>query len=338
MLHENSGIVVEVNNGSSLFSGDAGSGESNIRKYLFDNDWVEAIVQMPSDEFFNTGIVTYLWILNKNKPSERKDKVILINASDLWQPLKKNKGSKRKEMNTEHRKRIVDSLVRFEDNDISKVFDKWHFYFNKQQIQLTEVDKNGRYVSLSLGCQSETFKIKDADIVAVYTSGSWEWPLDDEEERENQEEMVHLHQIKGSTIISTLEYFYWSDDANGVIMRTSIVTGMHEVLGVGSITVTYGRTRSGEKTCTAKIMDSTYKDFEIIPYSPDMEQNSEGILTFMGRYISKPYRLLDNTVGVEVNFNKEFYVPETVQPVDSILAEIAEIDKELANLEKEIGL
>ena len=337
-LWKDKGIVVEVNNGSSLFSGDAGSGESNIRKYIFDNDWVEAIVQMPSDEFFNTGIVTYLWILNKKKPARRKDKVILINASDLWQPLEKNKGSKRKEMNTEHRKRIVDSLVRFEDNDISKVFDKWHFYFNKQQIQLTEVDKNGRYVSLSLGCQSETFKIKDADIVAVYTSGSWEWPLDDEEERENQEEMVHLHQIKGSTIISTLEYFYWSDDANGVIMRTSIVTGMHEVLGVGSITVTYGRTRSGEKTCTAKIMDSTYKDFEIIPYSPDMEQNSEGILTFMGRYISKPYRLLDNTVGVEVNFNKEFYVPETVQPVDSILAEIAEIDKELANLEKEFGV
>lgn len=66
-LWQDRGIVVEVNNGSSLFSGDAGSGESNIRKYLFDKDWVEAIIQMPSDEFFNTGIVTYLWILNKAK-------------------------------------------------------------------------------------------------------------------------------------------------------------------------------------------------------------------------------------------------------------------------------
>lgn len=68
------------------------------------------------------------------------------------------------------------------------------------------------------------------------------------------------------------------------------------------------------------------------------EQNSEDILSFMNRYIFKPYRLLDNTVGVEVNFNKEFYVPETVESVDSILAEIAEIDKELINLEKELGL
>ena len=332
------GIVVEVNNGSSLFSGDAGSGESNIRKYIFDNDLVEAIVQMPSDEFFNTGIVTYLWILNKKKPSERKDKVILINASNLWQLLKKNKGSKRKEMNAEHRKHIVDSLVNFEDNDISKVFDKWHFYYNKQQILLTEVDKDGRYASQSLGCAGETFKIKDADIVAVYASGSWEWPLDDEEEWEKQEEMVRLRHITGSTIVSTAEYFYWADDANGVIMRTSVATGVHEVLGVGNITVTYNRTRRGDKTCTVKIADSTYKDFEIIPYHPDAEQNDEGILAFMCRYISKPYRLLDNTVGVEVNFNKEFYVPETVEPVDSILAEIAEIDKELANLEKEIEL
>ena len=338
MLHENSGIVVEVNNGSSLFSGDAGSGESNIRKYLFDNDWVEAIVQMPSDEFFNTGIVTYLWVLNKKKSAERKDKVILINASDLWQPLKKNKGSKRKEMNAEHRKRIVDSLVRFENNDISKVFEKWHFYFNKQQIQLTEVDKNGRYVSQSLGCAGETFKIKDVDIVAVYASGSWEWPLDDEKEWKNQEEMVRLRQITGSTIVSTPEYFYWTDDENGVIIRTSVATGVFEVLGEGSITVTYSRTRKGGNTCTVKIADSTYKDFEIIPYHSDSKQNEEDILAFMRRYISKPYHLLDNTVGVEVNFNKEFYVPETVEPVDSILAEITEINMELANLEKEIEL
>ena len=221
---------------------------------------------------------------------------------------------------------------------LSKVFDKWHFYFNKQQIQLTEVDKNGRYVSQSLGCAGETFKIKDADIVAVYASGSWEWSLDDEEEWEKQEEMVRLHHITGSTIVSTAEYFYWTDDADGVIMRTSVATGVHEELGVGSITVTYGRTRSGEKTCMAKIMDSTYKDFEIIPYHPDSAQNDEGILAFMRRYISKPYRLLDNTVGVEVNFNKEFYVPEIVEPVDAILAKIAEIDKKLANLEKEIEL
>ena len=338
MLHEDSGIVIEVNNGSSLFSGDAGSGESNIRKYLFDNDWVEAIIQMPSDEFFNTGIVTYLWILNKSKQVEHKDKVILINASDLWQPLKKNKGSKRKEMSPEHRKLIVDTLVRFENNDIAKVFDKWHFYFNKQQIQLTEIDSNGRYVSQSLGCAGDVFRIKDADIIAVKNFGIWKWPLDDKEEWENQEEMVSIRRITGDTIVSMSDYFYWEDKEQNVVLRTSVISGVHEVLGRGYISVAYGSNKKGDKTCTVKISDYTYKDAEIISFNPDSEQNSEDILAFMNRYIFKPYRLLDNTVGVEVNFNKEFYVPETVKPVDSILAEIAEIDKELINLEKGLGL
>ncbi len=337
-LWQDRGIVVEVNNGSSLFSGDAGSGESNIRKYLFDKDWVEAIVQMPSDEFFNTGIVTYLWILNKAKSEERCDKVILINASDLWQPLKKNKGSKRKEMNKSHRADIVSALVEFKDCDIAKVYDKWHFYFNKQQIQLTELDKNGLYVSKSLGCPGEVFKIKDEDIIAVYSSGFWSWPLNDEDEWKNQQQMLDMRRVNGSTIVCTPEYFYWVDRPNGTIMRTSIETGKHEALGNGVITITYGRTRGGDKTCTVKIYDTTTKDTEIIPFNPDPVQNDEAILAFMQKYITKPYQLLENTIGVEVNFNKEFYVPENVESVENILAEIAEIDRDLADLQNNLGL
>ena len=337
-LWQDRGIVVEVNNGSSLFSGDAGSGESNIRKYLFDQDWVEAIIQMPSDEFFNTGIVTYLWILNKAKAPERRDKVILINAADLWQPLKKNKGSKRKEMNAEHRARIVDTLVRFEDSDISKVYDKWHFYFNKQQIQLTEVDKDGLFVSESLGCPGEVFKIKDADILAVYSFGRWSWPKDDKEEHQYQQDMLDIHHITAPTVICTSEYFYWVDKDNGTIKRTSRETGKHETLGNGVITTSHSKTRGGDLKCTAKISDSTTKDTEIIPYNSDPEQNDADILAFMRKYISKPFRLLDNTVGVEVNFNKEFYVPETIESVDTILAEIAEIDRDLTNIQNELGI
>lgn len=335
-LYKDKGLVVEVNNGSSLFSGDAGSGESNIRKYLFDKDWVEAIVQMPSDEFFNTGIVTYLWILNKNKATDRKDKVILINASDLWKPLKKNKGSKRKEMTPTHRKQIVDALTNFQDCDMAKVYDKWHFYFNKQQLQLTEVDKEGRYVSKSLGCEGETFKIKDKDIIAVYSNGSWN--SDDEDECINQEAMRKLHEIEGSTIVRTPEYYYWVDKNNGTIKRTSAATGNHDTLGNGILSVTYSRTKFGDKTCNVKIYDSTSKDTEVIPFNPDPVENDLNILEFMDRYITKPYRLLDNTVGVEVNFNKEFYVPENVESVDALIVEIEAIDKELANLEKNLDL
>lgn len=124
ILHKlaDDGLSVVVHNGSTLFSGDAGSGESNIRKYFFEKDWVEAIIQMPTDEFFNTGIYTYLWVFNKAKPADRKDKVILINASDLSVPLKKSKGKKRKEMDLPNRNKIVQALTDFKDNENISLF------------------------------------------------------------------------------------------------------------------------------------------------------------------------------------------------------------------------
>ena len=284
-LHDSKGIVVEVNNGSSLFSGDAGSGESNVRKYLFDNDWVEAIIQMPSDEFFNTGIVTYLWILNKNKSADRKDKVILINASDLWQPLKKNKGSKRKEMNETHRADIVRALVEFR-----------------------------------------------------YEANGWLWPIGDNAEYP-EEALANLDIQPKDIIIFSKEYIYISGKNRPGIIQISRKDGSDENLGMGCLNFSISRSKTtGKVSASAKVTNKTDKDTEVIPYNPDPEENDRVIAEFLARYISKPYRLLDNTVGVEVNFNKEFYVPETVEPVDTILAEIAEIDSELATLEKELGL
>ena len=138
------GMGVVVHNGSTLFSGDAGSAESNIRKWMLDIDIVEAVIQLPTDEFFNTGIYTYLWVLNKRKSGDRQDKVMLINASEKFKPLKKNKGSKRKEIDEVSRLEIVETLARFVDNDYARVFDKEFFYFNKQGIMLTNVDEQGR--------------------------------------------------------------------------------------------------------------------------------------------------------------------------------------------------
>ena len=157
------GIAVVVHNGSTLFSGDAGSGESNIRKYFFENDFVEAIIQLPTDEFFNTGIFTYLWIFNKNKPLERKDKVILINASDKFSPLKKSKGKKRKEITEKDRMEIVELLKNFEDTEISKVFDKEHFYFNKQSIMLTNIDHDGKFLEKEI--KLNPTKIVQGDLI-----------------------------------------------------------------------------------------------------------------------------------------------------------------------------
>ena len=223
---DSKGLAVVVADGSTLFSGDAGGGESNIRKYIFDHDWVEALVQMPQQEFFNTGITTYLWILNKDKPAERRNLVALIDASKGWSQLKKSKGDKRREMTSAHREAIVAALRDFRPNEICKIFAREHFYYNKQKVLFTEIGEDG------------------------------------------------------------------------------------------------------------KPLKKKRKDYEIIPHRFDEAANNAEIAAFIKKYIFKPCELGENKIGVELNFNKEFYVPEKLESVEDILAEIKALDAQL----KEVNL
>lgn len=134
--------IASVHNGSSLFTGDAGGGESNIRRYIIENDWLEAIVQMPNNLFYNTGITTYVWILSNNKTTNRKGKVQLIDAGQLYRKLRKNLGNKNCEFAPEHITEIIKTytdlkaIERTTDNSIaSKVFDNSDFGYHKVTIE-----------------------------------------------------------------------------------------------------------------------------------------------------------------------------------------------------------
>lgn len=107
--------IASVHNGSSLFTGDAGSGESYIRQYIIDNDWLEAIIQMPNNLFYNTGITTYIWLLSNNKEPRRKGKVQLIDANLLYRKLRKNLGDKNCEFAPEHIRQILDAYLNMQD-------------------------------------------------------------------------------------------------------------------------------------------------------------------------------------------------------------------------------
>ncbi|HEY0462320.1 MAG TPA: class I SAM-dependent DNA methyltransferase [Pyrinomonadaceae bacterium] len=134
--------IASVHNGSSLFTGDAGGGESNIRRYIIENDWLEAIIQMPNNLFYNTGITTYVWLLSNNKPSHRKGKVQLIDASTLFRKLRKNLGAKNCEFAPEHIAEIVKTYMemspieRTGENAIaSQIFDNSDFGYYKVTIE-----------------------------------------------------------------------------------------------------------------------------------------------------------------------------------------------------------
>ena len=122
-MEPNDSRIGMVSNGSPLFTGDAGSGESEIRKYILENDLLEAMIALPDNMFYNTGIATYLWIINNNKSSERKGKVQLIDGSGLGTALRKNLGNKNKEVSEESRNKIIDIFTNFEENEISKIYD-----------------------------------------------------------------------------------------------------------------------------------------------------------------------------------------------------------------------
>jgi len=134
--------IASVHNGSSLFTGDAGGGESNIRRYIIENDWLEAIIQMPNNLFYNTGITTYIWLLSNNKKQERKGKVQLIDAGQLYRKLRKNLGNKNCEFAPEHIREILNvyeqmlAIERSGDQGIaSKLFDNADFGYYKVSIE-----------------------------------------------------------------------------------------------------------------------------------------------------------------------------------------------------------
>jgi type I restriction enzyme M protein len=239
---------------------------------------------MPQNEFFNTGIYTYLWIMNKQKPFERKNKVALIDGSNLWKPLKKSKGDKRREMTSEHREAIVKALTDFVPSDICKIFDREHFYYNKQSLTLTDLDSEERSV-LDTICPEGKLKVKEGE-------------------------------------------YRFNEDRN-----TMIRVADGEAVGCGKFTYKNKKDRKTGTVIVETYIEPSYiNDYEIIPHHFDAHENQREIDAFMQRYIFKPYTLGKNVVGVELNFNKEFYVPEKIDKVDDVLAEIQALNNELGGI------
>lgn len=138
--------IVEVHNGSSLFTGDAGSGNSNLRKYIIENDMLEAIVAMPEKDFYNTGIGTYIWIVTNRKEKRRKGKVQLIDATAIKTPLRKNLGEKNCETNDADRAKILKLLMDFKETEQSKIFDNSEFGYWSVPLMKPVLDDDGKPV------------------------------------------------------------------------------------------------------------------------------------------------------------------------------------------------
>jgi len=180
---KDTGRMAIIQNGSPLFKGDAGSGESNIRGYLLENDWLEAIVQLPNDLFYNTGIATYVWVITRNKTAERQGKVQLIDASQCYEKRRKPLGNKRVEITETARQLIMQAYKCFTDGVMtqttvdgteirveSKVHENYYFKYSKLFIMNPERDENGNIKRDSKGRPVIDKTLNDTEIVPWLTN------------------------------------------------------------------------------------------------------------------------------------------------------------------------
>ena len=154
--------IAEVHNGSSLFTGDAGQGESNIRRWIIENDWLEAIVALPLNMFYNTGIATYVWVLTNRKPQHRRGKVQLIDATKWFQPLRKNLGKKNCALGKDDITRICDTFLALEETEASRIFDNAAFGYWKvnvdRPLRIAGADPNRAYKTAQIKALKESGK------------------------------------------------------------------------------------------------------------------------------------------------------------------------------------
>ena len=171
------GKMAIIQNGSPLFSGDAGSGPSNIRQYILENDWLDAIIQLSTDAFMNTGITTYIWMLSKNKPAERTGKVQLIDASHCYEPRRKSIGTKRNDITDMCRELIVKAYGEFRNEAVygnpegiyceSKIFGTEEFGYNKISVLRPQRDENGEIVKDKKGKPVADKSLSDTENVPL---------------------------------------------------------------------------------------------------------------------------------------------------------------------------
>ena len=181
--------IAEVHNGSSLFTGDAGQGESNIRRWIIENDWLEAIVALPLNMFYNTGIATYIWVITNRKPEHRKGHVQLINATQRYSKLRRSLGQKNCELGDEDILRICDTFLRFEETEESKIFPNAAFGYWKVTVERplrlagieperaykpTEIKKIKEEKQRAPDAPAVIKRIHDADLAATPLHGKYQ--------------------------------------------------------------------------------------------------------------------------------------------------------------------
>jgi type I restriction enzyme M protein len=340
--------IAEVHNGSSLFTGDAGQGESNIRRWILENDWLEAIIALPLNMFYNTGIATYIWVLTNRKPAHRRGKVQLIDATEWFKPLRKNLGKKNCELPPDDIRRIVDVFLAFEETGQSKIFPNAAFGYWKITVERPlrlRVDLTDCACTRFRKTRNDANEELLADVVDRVATALGTGPhldfnafltsVEDDADRHN----VKLTAKRQKLLQTALAV---KDEAAAPVIKKVHKPGKAEADPL------YGRfpdgSESPSRTSQCSLLSGVV-EYETDPELRDAEQvpllESGGIEAFFCREVLPhvPDAWIDQagtTIGYEISFTRYFCKPQPLRTLEEIRADIETLQKETEGLLEQI--
>jgi type I restriction enzyme M protein len=340
--------IAEVHNGSSLFTGDAGQGESNIRRWLLGNDWLEAIIALPLNMFYNTGIATYIWVLTNRKPAHRQGKVQLIDATPWFRPLRKNLGKKNCELSAEDIARITEVFLAFEETEQSKIFPNAAFGYWKiiveRPLRLRVDLSEAPCARFRMACKN-VGEEPMADVVDRLADTLGPGPhLDFNAFLTAAEEDADRHHVKLTAKRQKLlqTALAVKDDT-----AVPVVKKVHKA-GKAEPDPLYGRIPSSDESSPHSAQFSLLPG--VVEYEPDPElRDTEqvplleegGIEAFFRREVLP--HVTDAWIdpaatrtGDEISFTRYFYKPQPLRMLEEIRADIEALQKETEGLLEQI--
>ena len=322
---EGSRIAI-IFNGSPLFTGDAGSGESNIRKWIIENDLLEGIIALPTDMFYNTGIATYIWVLTNKKEAKRKGKIQLVNASEYYQSMRKSLGNKRKEITLEQIEEIKNIYEKFEESENSKIFDNEDFGYRKVTIE--------RPLKLSFKVNEEAIENvrNTTQFINLAVSKKKDIEVKEKEEAEGKIKQDKLIKLLES-FDNTLEYmdrdkFIKDLKAKSkefdIQLSAGIIKAIVNAIGVRNEDAVVCKDSKGNIES-----DSSLKDTESIGLKEDVYEYFEKEVK---PHVNDAY--IDessiNNIGYEIPFTRHFYKYEELRAFADIMKEVESLESEIA--------
>ena len=331
--------VAEVHNGSAIFTGDAGQGESNIRRWIIENDWLEAIIALPLHMFYNTGIATYIWVITNRKPAPRRGKVQLIDASGWFEPLRKNLGQKNCELSSKDVSRIMEAFLAFEETEQSKIFPNEAFGYWKITVERPlrlKVDLSEANRTMFRNACTEVGEETIADLIDRLAQAEGPGPHLDfntflaRVEREAARDGVKLTAKRQKLLQTELAE---RDDAAQPVIKKAYRPGTTEP---DPLRGRYAVTLDGKPAVVEHVSDSDLRDTEQVPLVED-----GGIEAFIRREVLPhvPDAWIDDRatkIGYEISFTRYFYKPQPLRTLEEIRADIDALEKETEGLLEEV--